>query len=116
MMVVRRDPMGDEAAEDALHFLVDSAADAGRTKAEMIYMERHRQIVLAKLKQQSDARSDAAKETWARTHPDYETACVAEYAAIEAHEALYWRRIAAEATIEAWRTRNANSRGAERMR
>lgn len=111
----RRDPMGDAAAEDALHFLHDSAAEAGKAKAEATYMTRYRKIVLARLKRDSTEKSDAARETWARAHPEYEAACVAEYAAIERQESLYWQRVAAEATLDGWRTKNANQRGAGRM-
>lgn len=111
----RRDPMGDEAAEAALIFLTETAAAAGKAKAEMVYMERHRKIVLARLKRSSGMKSDAAAETYARAHEEYEAACVAEYAAIERHEALYWRRIHAAATLDAWRTKNANMRDAGRM-
>lgn len=111
----RRDPMGDAAAEDALHFLNDSAAEAGKAKAEAIYMARHRKIVLARLKRECQEKTDAAREAWARAHPDYDAACVAEYAAIERQEALYWKRVAAEATLDGWRTKNANQRGAGRM-
>jgi len=111
----RRNPMGDEAAEAALRFLVEHAAEAGLAKANMIYMEHHVKIVLNRLKQKSLAKSDAASETEARAHPEYQAACEAERNAIQIHEALYWKRIAAQATIEAWRTRAANHRGAERM-
>lgn len=110
-----QDPMGDNAAEAALIFLRGTAREAGRKKAKMVYMERYVKIVLARLKYNSTLRSDAAQDTYARAHPEYDEACKEEQAAIEDYEALYWKRIAAEATIEAWRTRNANIRGAHRM-
>lgn len=111
----RRNPMGDEAAEAALRFLVENAEAAGIAKANVVYLEHHVKIVLNRLKKSSTARSDAASETEARAHPDYQVACEAERDAIKAHEAMYWKRIAAQATIEAWRTKNANHRGADRM-
>ncbi len=110
------DPMSDDAAEAALRFLVTQAEAAGVAKAQMVYTENFRKIVLNRLKAASNARSDAAAETEARAHPDYEAACQAQREAIEIHEAMFWTRIAAEATIEAWRSKNANHRGAERMR
>jgi hypothetical protein len=112
----RRNPMGDESAEAALWFLRDSAEKAGVAKAEVVYMENYRKIVLNRLKRASAARSDAAAETEARAHPEYLAVCEAQREAIAAHESLFWKRIAAEATIEAWRSSNANNRGAERMR
>jgi hypothetical protein len=108
-------PMSDEAAEAALLFLVETAAAAGRAKGHMIYMERRRQIVLAQLKERSPHKSDTASDTWARAQDEYEQACIEERDANEAHETFYWKRLAAEATIEAWRTKNANVRGAHRM-
>lgn len=113
---VRYDPMGDEAAETALLWLRKNARKAGTAKAQLVYMENYRKIVLNRLKMNSLAKSDAAAETEARAHVDYEAACVALREAQEIHEEMYWKRIAAEATIEAWRSKNANQRGAERMR
>lgn len=112
----RREPMGDDAAEAALRFLVENAEAAGVAKAHMVYLENFRKIVLNRLKMASTARSDAAAETEARAHPDYEAACNAQREAIVIHETLFWKRIAAEATLESWRTKSANHRGAEKMR
>jgi hypothetical protein len=111
----RADPMGDDAAEAALRFLVDQAGAAGEAKAKVVYMENFRKIVLNRLKRNSPGKSDAAREMEARAHPEYEAVCVAQREAIEAQETLFWKRIAAEATIEAWRTRAANQRGADKM-
>lgn len=111
-----RDPMSDDAAEAALRFLVTQAEAAGVAKAQMIYSENWRKIVLNRLKKSSTARSDAAAETEARAHPDYEAACQAQREAIEIHEAMFWKRIAAEATIEAWRSKNSHNKAAEKMR
>jgi hypothetical protein len=109
--------MGDEAADAALSFLLDNAEIAGKARAEMAYFEDYRKVVLARLKRQAPAseRSDAAREAWARDQKDYQDVLVAKYAAIEKFESLSWKKTHAEATIEAWRTRNANNRGAGRM-
>ncbi len=112
----RADPMSDDAAEKALWYLRDNANAAGVAKSQVVQMEAFVKIVLNRLKQKSAARSDAAAETEARAHPEYEQAVLAYSGAVAVHEELYWKRLAAEATIEAWRSRNANNRGAERMR
>lgn len=112
----RREPMGDEAAEAALLYLVGFAEEAGVAKAQMTYLEHFRKSELARLKRLSHERSDAAREDEARCHPDYLEVLKAQQEAIEKHEKMYWKRLAAEATIEAWRTKHANQRGAERMR
>jgi hypothetical protein len=111
----RKDPMGDDAAEAALLWLNDNASSAGKAKADVTYLEHWRKVVLNRLKRASTEKSDAAREVVARSHPDYEAVLVAQHEAIVAYEAMYWKRIAAEATLDAWRTRNANERGAGRM-
>jgi hypothetical protein len=111
----RRNPMGDDAAEAALRWLNDNAGEAGIAKSRVVYMENYRKIVLNRLKRDSLAKSDAAKEVDARAHPEYLAVCEAQREAIEIHETMFWKRIAAEATLEAWRTRNANERGAHKM-
>lgn len=115
-MSERPSPMSDEAVEAALLFLADSAAEAGIARAQMAYMEDFRKVELARLKRESPEKSEAAREAWARAHPDYKTVLVAKYAAIEKFEVLSWKKTHAEATIAAWQTRNANDRGAQRLR
>lgn len=111
------DPMGDAAAQAALDFLLENADAAGQARAQMIYMEHFRKVELARLKKEAppDIRTDAAREGWARTHPDYLTVLDAQWEAVRIFESLSWRKTHAEATIEAWRTRAANQRGAGRM-
>lgn len=113
----RRDPMSDEAAEAALHFLLTAAAEAGKVRAQIAYFDDFRKVVLARLKREAppDCRSDAARDDWARTQQDYQDVLTARYAATERYEELLWHRTHAEATLESWRTKSANTRGAGRM-
>lgn len=108
-------PMGDEAAEAALLFLAENADAAGQARAQMIYMEHWRKSVLARLKRESPEKTDSAREAWARAHVDYQTVLDAQWEATRVYEALNWKRTHAEATLDAWRTRNANLRGSNRM-
>lgn len=114
---VRKNPMGDEAAEAALVFLSEYAVRAGQAKAAAMYMENYRQVVLANLKRKAPAecKSDAARDEWARCQQEYLDQLAAQREAVEEDTKLHWKRIAAEATIEAWRTKNANNRGAGRL-
>lgn len=114
---LRKNPMGDEAAEAALNFLSEYAMRAGKAKADAMYMENYRQVVLANLKRQAPAecKSDAARDEWARCQQQYIDHLNAQREAVEEDTKLHWKRIAAEATIEAWRTKNANQRGAGKM-
>lgn len=112
----RLDPMGDAAAEEALRFLGGNADAAGVAKAQMIYLEHHRKSELARLKRLSTEKTAEAREAWARDHADYRTVLEAQWEAVRAHETLAWRKAQAEATLDAWRTRNANNRIADKFR
>jgi hypothetical protein len=112
----RRDPMGDEAVDEALRFLNDFAEEAGVARAQVTYLENFRKITLARLRRESPEKSIDARDNWARVHPEYMVVVDAQNAAIAKQETLFWKRTAAVATIEAWRTKNANVRGAHQMR
>lgn len=111
----RRDPMGDQAAEAALRFLLDNAETAGVAKAQVVYLENFRKSTLARLRRAAPERTADGRDSWARAHPEYLEVINAQMEAVAAHETLFWKRIQAEATLDAWRTRNANNRGAGRM-
>lgn len=108
-------PMSDEAAEQALDFLLNNAEAAGVAKAHMTYMENFRKTTLARLRRAAPDKTEAGRDAWARAHPEYMEVLNAQTEAISAHETLFWKRIHAEATIESWRTRASNNRAAGRM-
>lgn len=110
-----RDPMGDRAAEEALLFLAHNAEAAGVARAHTVYMEHFRKATLARLRRAAPEKTEAGRDNWARAHPEYAEVLQAQVEAVSAYETLHWKRAQAEATIEAWRTRNANQRGAHRM-
>ena len=110
-----RDPMSEQAADAALQFLRDTASKAGQAKAHVVYMENFVKVVKSQCMRESDSRSVAGQEVDAYCNPKYLEALKAQKEAIEAHETLYWKRIAAEATIEAWRSRNATRRSEGKM-
>lgn len=113
----RQDPMSDAAAEAALNFLLENAAEAGKARAQMVYFEDARKALLARLKRQApkEIKSQEAREDWAREQTEYNDMILAKYAAIERFEELNWKKTHAEATLDAWRTKNANARGAGRI-
>ena len=113
----RRDQMSDEAAEAALHFLLTAGKEAGQERAKIAYFDDLRKVVLARLKRSApaDLKSDAARDDWARTQKDYDDVLVARFEATKRYEELQWYKTHAEATLEAWRTKSANNRGAGRM-
>lgn len=109
-------PMSDAAAEEALRFLGGQAEAAGAARAQMTYMEHWRKTELARLKRISTEKTAEAREAWARDHADYKTVLLAQYEAIRVYETLAWKRAQAEATLDAWRTKNANLRVADKFR
>lgn len=115
-MSTQDNPMGDAAAEAALLFLGGQAEAAGTARAQMTYMEHWRKTELARLKRVSTEKTAEAREAWARDHADYKTVLLAQYEAIRVYETLSWKRTQAEATLDAWRTKNANLRGANNFR
>lgn len=108
-------PMSDAAAEAALWYLRNNAKKAGEAKAHVVYLENYVKIVLARCTRDSTARSVAAQEIDGKCHPDYLAAIEALKEAVIAEEEFRWKRIAAEATIESWRTKNANRRSEGKM-
>lgn len=111
----KQDPMGDEAAEAALEYLRFQAKSAGEAKAHVTYLENYVKIVLARCMRESTARAVSGQEVDARCHPDYLATVEALRDAVAKEEEFRWKRIAAEATLDAWRTKNANRRGEGRM-
>lgn len=108
-------PMSEDAAEKALHFLLENADKAGEARAQVVYFEHLRKSELARLKRESPEKTDAAKEAWARSHPDYDVVLKAQWVATKEFEKLSWLRTHAEATLESFRTKSANQRGAGRV-
>ena len=109
------DPMSDEAADAALWYLRNNADAAGKAKADVVYMENYLKIVLARCMRDSTSRSVDAQKADARCNPEYLKTLEALKEAVSVEEQFRWKRIAAEATLDAWRTKNANRRGEGRM-
>lgn len=106
----KADPFSNKEAEKALWFIRDNAAHAAIAKANSIYMEEYRKTIKAKCMRSSTSKSIAAQEVDAYSHPDYIAHLEVMRAAIEEFELYRWKMVAAQATIEAWRTHQANIR------
>ncbi len=106
--------MTPERASKAVQYLIDSAAEYGAAKGDVIRAESMVKITKHLIMARSNAKTQGAKETEAYTHDCYSDK-VKEYAqAVEDAETLRAKRDAAVQTIEAWRSMNANQRAAER--
>lgn len=108
------DLVKDKDVEDALQILGDERAASARAAHE--YFDALTKTVLAELMSRCDEGSEAARDRWARSQPEYKDHL--EKVGRFAKEAYVWRQrvSAAEAKIEIWRTQNANARAMERVR
>ena len=101
-----------EAALDYLSRTVDAAAEA---RAQKVQLTEGRKVIKAELMNQCNESSEAAKERFAYSHPDYKEYIVGLGTAIKNDAAHTFRRESYNATIEAWRTQQANIRSAEKV-
>jgi hypothetical protein len=103
-----------ERAAGAVEFLITSAAEYGAAKAEAIRAETMLRVVKALAMKSCDEKSAAAQEREAYASEPYLQAVDDLFDATRAAETLRAQRDAAQATIEFWRSRNANERAAEK--
>jgi len=101
---------------EAMDFLRDNAEKAGALKGRVYVMTEMRKTVKAKLMMQAiDAKSEAAKETFAYAHPHLEKHVYDTGEAISEYETLRLLIAAAEAKLEAWRSLEASARNEMRL-
>lgn len=101
----------DEKAERALHFLIDSASEAAEALAQRYLLEEGRKSIKAEIMRRHLDLPVSAQEREAYASPEYKMHLEGTSAAIGKHEKLKMQRVAAEATIELWRSQSANIRG-----
>lgn len=102
--------MNDISPYKALDFIRDNAEAYAAAKASVSYLTEFRKTIKAILMQQSDAKTESAKESYAYSHEDYINNLVALRTAIELAESMRWKLIAAQAKIEVWRSLEASTR------
>ena len=97
--------------EPALDFLRENALEAAQARANVKYMAEFLKSKRALLKTQAaPGCSNAAAEDEALSHPDYIALLDAYKAAVERDAYFTFKREAAAAIIESWRTEQANLR------
>ena len=100
----------------AMDFLRDNADEAGRLKGKVYVMTEMRKAVKAKLMMKAvDAKSEAAKETYAYSHPELEEHTRKTGDVIAEYETLRLLIAASEAKLEAWRSLEASARNEIRL-
>lgn len=105
----------DEKIEAALEYLATHVDAAAEACANRVYMMEARKTKKALLMNQANEDSEAAKERYAYSHPEYEALLKKLKAAVLDDKKHELRRKAYDATIEAWRTQQANIRAAEKV-
>lgn len=103
-------PINPQAAVEELWKHAPAHAKA---KAERVYLEEFRKTKKALLMKQAGedgARSAAAQEVEAYSHPEYITLLEGLKAAVEAEELARWRMVSCQAAIEVWRSQEASNR------
>jgi hypothetical protein len=107
----------EQQVQWAMDILIDRESQAAKARAAHEHMSDLDKVVLAKLTNDApdDMKSAAARETWARAHPQYEAHLEQKRVLAEMDYKARDRRSAASAIIEAWRTEQSNARMAGRV-
>lgn len=100
--------------QSAIETMWKTAPRLAKAKAERVYMEEYRKSLKAILMKASPAKTSAAQETDAYSHPDYIKHLSGLQAAVEAEETLRWQMVATEAAVEVWRSQEASNRRIDR--
>ena len=85
-----------------------------KAKANVVYMTEFRKSTKAICFQNSLRSTMAEKEADAYSHPDYIKVLEGIRAAVEEAEALRWKLIASQASVEVWRSQEASNRNIDR--
>ena len=100
----------EEKVEQALVFLRKSAEPAAQARAEHLYLAEWLKTVRAQVKLKQTGMSNAAAEDVALASQEFHDALVAYKQAVETDSGYRFKREAAQAVIEAWRTEQASLR------
>lgn len=101
----------EAAAESAVDYLRSSADKAAQARANVSYLESWLKVVKAQQMAASLESSQSAKEVEALCSAAYKEALDGYRVAVEQDSAFRFKREAATARIEAWRTQSSNLRG-----
>lgn len=102
--------ISEAQVEKALEYLRSTAEEAAQAKADMMYSGEWAKIVKAKVKAAQAGLSNAAAEDVGLTSTEYFQALEGYREAVKQDSFYRFKREAAEAMIEAWRTQSSNLR------
>ena len=104
----------DETVEAAVEFIKNNASHYAKAKGERVYLDQFRKTKKALLMAECEEKTQAAKETYAYAHFDYEQILKGLREAVVNEETLKWKMIAAQTKVEIWRTQQATNRNQDR--
>ena len=107
--------VSEDNVQAAFDYLNNAADAAAMAKCNKILTEAKRKSVEASLMRECNDKTQSEKATYAKAHPAYIEACEAEAKAAGDDEWHRHQKARASAVIEAWRTEQANLRGASRV-
>jgi hypothetical protein len=102
--------MSERDPHQAVDYLIKTAPEYAKAKAERVYIEEFRKSQKALLMQDSQQTSAAMQERDAYADETYQELLKGLRAAVEQEETLRWKLIAAQARVEVWRTEQATAR------
>lgn len=100
----------DEQAQRALDYLIANANKAAKARAERVYCEEFRKTIKSLQMQQHEGKPIGIQERNAYASAEYQQHLEALKIAVQMDEACRWGMVAAQATLDAWRTQQANRR------
>lgn len=107
--------ISDEQVQAAFDFLNTKAEDAAKARAMRIYMEEFRKTVKSNCMKKHEGKPIAAQERDAYSDLEYQAHLRTMREAIATDEWHRWMQASSVATIEAWRTFQANRRGEQKV-
>lgn len=107
--------ISEKKVERALEILIDRDGEGAKARAANEYLDDMGKVVLAKLMADSNEKTSAAKEIYARSHPDYIAHLEQKKAVAETDYRFRDKKAAAVAIIDVWRTEQSNARGSGRI-
>ena len=103
--------ISEEKVQKAVDFLRDTAESCAKARAERLYLDEFTRSLRAEIMSEHLAEPVNAQERYALSDIRYKNHLAALKHAIYVDERGRFLRQAAEVTIEAWRTEQANNRG-----
>jgi hypothetical protein len=100
---------------EAIDFIFNNSTAYAEAKAEVTYLEEFRKSKKAILFSQAIGNTVADRENQAYAHPEYQTVLDGLRDAVAVAEALRWKLISKQATIDVWRSQEASNRTMDRV-